>query len=90
MGNNGNGNGPMSEKDKKALNLRIDEMNAMALAENLADLRQVYDLKFTALENDIATLRHLVASQSQIIGQALQNTMGAGSTVADPNPEDVR
>lgn len=80
----------MNEADKKALHARIDERNAVALAENLTDLRIEYDRRITAMENDIASLKHLVQSQSRVIGETLQAVMGRGSTVADPHPEDER
>jgi len=78
------------EMSKETVNIRVDEMNAMALAANLEDLRLSYDKRIEALENDISTLRNLIAKQSQVIGQALQHVMGAGSTVLDPHPEDKR
>lgn len=61
----------------------VDEMNAMALAANLADLRQVYDARLQALENEVAAMRALVQNQSQVIGDALQRVMGSGSTVEE-------
>jgi hypothetical protein len=59
----------------------VDEINAHALAEAIDDLRNSYEDRLTALENDIATMRGLIDSQSQVIGQTLQSVMGHGSTV---------
>lgn len=58
----------------------IGEMNAAALAANLAELRTHYDERLTALENEAATLRKLLARQNQVIGDALQRVYGSGST----------
>lgn len=60
----------------------ISEMNAAALAENLAELRLHYDSRITALENDVASLRALVQKQSQVLGETLARLMGSGSTEA--------
>ena len=80
----------MTSENGKSTSSELSYRNAMALAENLADLRDKYDLRITALENDVATLRHLIDAQTKVIGMALQNVMGSGSTVVDPHPEDVR
>lgn len=64
-------------------NDRAHEMNALALADNLADLRLGVDLRFSALENEITTLKQLVQRQSQVLGDALQALMGSGSTVKE-------
>lgn len=61
----------------------IHERNALALADNLADLRLGVDVRFTALENEIVTLKQLVQRQSQVLGDALQALMGRGSTVEE-------
>jgi len=73
----------MDKESKEELQERIDEMNAMALAENLAELRTHYEQRLTALENDVASMRTLIQNQSQVIGQALQAVMGSGSTVKE-------
>lgn len=69
---------------------RYLERNDQGLADNIAALRMEYESRFVALENDIASLKHLVQNQSRVIGEALQSVMGNGSTVPDPNPEDKR
>ena len=73
----------MDSKEKEELQERVDEMNAQALAENLAELRTHYEQRLTALENDVASMRILIQNQSQVIGQALQAVMGSGSTVKE-------
>jgi hypothetical protein len=78
-----NGNGRMTPAAKHQLDIAIGEMNAQALAMNLAELRTHYDERITALENEIAAMRTLVQNQSRVIGEALQRTMGAGSTERD-------
>ena len=80
----------MTNENGKSISSELSYRNAMALAENLADLREKYDLRIIALENDVATLRKLIDQQTKVIGMALQNTMGNGSTVPDPHPEDKR
>ena len=61
----------------------IDELNALALAANLAELREHYEARLTALENNVSSLSALVQAQSQVIGEALQQVMGRGSTVKE-------
>lgn len=61
----------------------ISEMNALALAENLAELRTHYEERITALENNVASLRILVQNQSRVIGEAMTRLMGSGSTEGD-------
>jgi len=71
------------EMSKDEVDDKISEMNALALAENLTELREHYEVRLTALENDVASMRILIQKQSQVIGQALQNVMGHGSTEQD-------
>jgi hypothetical protein len=66
------------------------EMNDIALAAAIDDLRDSNEARLVALENNVETLRGLVQSQTQVIGEALGRLMGRGSTVADPTPEDLR
>jgi hypothetical protein len=73
------GNGT-SKQTKRELDVLIGEMNAQALADNLAELRTHYDERLRALENEVASLRILVQNQSRVIGEALQRVMGTGST----------
>jgi hypothetical protein len=61
----------------------IDEQNARALAANLTDWRAESERRFAALENEVATMRTLVAAQNQVIGDALQRVMGSGATVVE-------
>ena len=68
----------------------ISEMNAKALAASLAELREHYEARLTALENSVQTMRDLIQQQTQVIGVALQQVRGSGSTVPDPHPEDRR
>jgi len=58
----------------------ISEKNAQALADNLAELRDHYEERITALENNVASLRTLVQNQSRVIGEAMARLMGSGST----------
>lgn len=60
-----------------------EEMNAMALAQNLADLRVTYDQRLTALENKVASLESLLQSQARVLGEALAMAYGKGSTVQE-------
>jgi hypothetical protein len=71
-------------------NMRVDEMNALALAANIADHRATTDTRFTALENQVASLSTLVQNQSRVIGEFIQRVAGSGSTEPDPHPEDTR
>ena len=71
------------EMSKEEVDDKISVMNAMAIADNLAELREHYETRLTALENEVATQRILINKQSQLIGQALQNVMGHGSTVKE-------
>lgn len=75
----GNGNGEFKQT-KRERDVLISEMNAQALADNLAELRGHYDVRLLALENEVASLRVLVGHQSRVIGEALQRVMGTGST----------
>jgi hypothetical protein len=68
-------------EDKQAAGkVLISEMNAQALADNLAELRGHYDERIDALENSVASLRILVNNQSRVIGEAMARMMGPGST----------
>ena len=58
----------------------ISEKNAQALADNLSELREHYEERITALENNVASLRTLVQNQSRVIGEAMARLMGSGST----------
>lgn len=69
--------------ERLKLNARVDELNALALAENLGELRQLYDAKFEALENEIKLLKELVQQQTQTIGMAIGQLWGSGSTVKE-------
>ena len=60
-----------------------DEMNAMALAQNLADLRSQLEFRFAALENKVQTLENLLSEQNRVLGEALQMAYGRGSTVKE-------
>lgn len=72
-----------SEYNKRLMaNARVDELNALALAENLAELRTHYDQRLEALENEIETLKGIVQSQTQVIGQAIGQVWGSGRTEA--------
>jgi len=72
--------------DKDPLQIELNK-------RNLDTLYQVFELlsnkldeqtaRITSMENEIATTRSLVQSQSQVIGQALQAVMGSGSTVRE-------
>jgi hypothetical protein len=61
----------------------ISEMNAQALADNLAELRIRYDDRLLAIERELATTRSLVQRQSQVIGEALARLYGSGPTEPD-------
>jgi len=71
---------PLSYNDRLLQNARVDELNSLALAENLADLRQTYDARFQALENEIRRLNELVQAQTQMIGVAVGQIWGGGPT----------
>jgi len=58
----------------------ISEKNAQALADNLSELRDHYEVRLTALEMQVASLRALVQNQSRVIGEAMARLMGSGST----------
>jgi hypothetical protein len=58
----------------------ISEKNAQALADNLAELRDHYEVRLTALEMQVSSLRTLVQNQSRVIGEAMARMMGSGST----------
>ena len=58
----------------------ISEKNAQALADNLSELRGHYEVRITALEMQVASLRTLVQNQSRVIGEAMAKVMGSGST----------
>ena len=66
------------------------EKNDEALAANIADHRDEVNLRLATLENELAKIKSLVQGQSKVIGDTLQQVMGHGSTVTDPNPEDTR
>jgi uncharacterized membrane protein len=59
----------------------VDELNAVSLAENLAELRLSYDARLEALEAIVRDLREVVQGQAQMIGVLTQQTWGSGSTV---------
>lgn len=65
---------------EKSNDVVISEMNATALAANLAELRTHYEERITALENEVASLGVLVANQSRVLGETLARLMGHGST----------
>lgn len=73
-------NGKMDDMEKARLFARVDELNAIALADNLADLRLHFEERLGILENKVQTLEGLVQNQSQVIGEALGRLMGSGST----------
>ena len=75
-----NGNGTDTKQTKHELDVLIGEMNAAALAQNLNELRTHYDLRLSAVENELVSMRILVQNQSRVIGEALQRIMGTGST----------
>jgi hypothetical protein len=58
----------------------ISEKNAQALADNLSELRDHYEVRLTALEMQVSSLRTLVQNQSRVIGEAMARLMGSGST----------
>jgi hypothetical protein len=58
----------------------ISEKNAQALADNLSELRDHYEVRLTALEMQVSSLRTLVQNQSRVIGEAMAKMMGSGST----------
>jgi len=62
---------------------RIERLNAAGVLATFDDFRSKADIRFIALENEVVTLRSLVQSQSQVIGEALQRLYGSGSTVAE-------
>ena len=64
-------------------NARVDELNALALADNLNELRTHYDLRLEALESEIRKLNDLVQEQSRIIGTAIGQLWGSGPTVKE-------
>lgn len=61
-------------------NGEVNELNAKAVADNLAELREHYEQRLTALENEVASMRVLVQNQSRVIGEAMARMMGSGST----------
>jgi phage host-nuclease inhibitor protein Gam len=61
-------------------NGEVNELNTKAVADNLAELREHYELRLTALENEVASMRVLVQNQSRVIGEAMARMMGSGST----------
>jgi len=73
----------MGDEEKQLGDVLISELNAMALAANLAELRTHYDERLLALENDVATMRDLIQKQTQVIGDTIQRVMGSGSTVKE-------
>lgn len=75
-----NENGELSYNDKLKLTARVDELNALALAENLAELRQHYDQRIEFLENEVRKLNEIVQGQTQVIGTAIGQLWGSGST----------
>lgn len=60
-----------------------DEMNAMALAQNLAQLRDHYEARLTAIENKLASIEQLMVSQQRVLNEALVMAYGKGSTVQE-------
>lgn len=71
----------MDEQEKLKTEARVDELNALALAENLADLRQEVDARLTAMANEIETMKQIVAGMHQTIGNTIAQVWGHGSTV---------
>lgn len=80
----------MSYNDRLKLNARVDELNALALAEALAAFRTENEERFRVMENRLAAMEANIQNQSQVIGNTLQNVWGGGATEPDPNPEDTR
>jgi len=74
---------PEEEFERQKLHARVDELNALALAETLAELRQIYDAKFEALENEIITLKGIVQGMQQTIGNTIAQQWGHGSTIRE-------
>lgn len=63
--------------------IKISELNALALAGNLAELRTHYDERLDALAKEVASQRATIAAMNTYIGQAMQQFMGGGSTEPD-------
>ena len=82
--------GDSEYNERLKLNARVDELNALALAEAIGVFVQETDVRLAAMENRLAAMETLVQNQSQVIGQTLQTAWGNGSTVPDPHPEDTR
>ncbi len=59
------------------------EMNDIALAEAIDSLRKDHEERIAVLERQVETLRQLIQSQTQVIGDTLQRVMGSGSTEQD-------
>jgi len=80
----------MSENNHDEREIRITAGRERAISANLqgvtdtmADLREQYEIRLIALENEVASLRNIVQAQTQVIGDALQRIMGSGSTERD-------
>lgn len=61
----------------------VNELNAQALAANLADLRSSYDARLLVIENKLTSLESLLESQTRVLQEALVMAYGKGSTVQE-------
>jgi hypothetical protein len=83
---------PEDYTDEEIVNL-IGRRNAMALADNLTEVRDLIEtlrLEVAALRGDLGNVQEFKKQVSGFMAEVWTVKYGTGATQADPTPEDTR
>jgi hypothetical protein len=84
---------PAEDYSDEELVSLIGKRNALALADNLTDVRdeiQTLRLEIAALRGDLGNVNEFKRQVQVYMAEVWSMKHGTGSTVEDPNPEDTR